>query len=311
MSVISKYKIEHKIRTLAYCAVMENKNKPASFEIDGVEFSHWDFNYRDGWRGSDAWLAVVEISAENYVDAVNGLVGKLFKLIPRISLISQSYIEYISEPFLVHKAGSDVAFLRYTADVRGGGLMFMEREQKALIELLGAKEIPETFYYYWNDAVNATGYSAKLLLMFSAIEALVKKNGQRDWNLINELLGEDLVKDLFGTKGQSNTGLRHRLVHGEYFDGGDHGKNYLELVHKKVIFYFNTKIFSESLISEDVVHPQRHFFGNKKGGNFFLKCKDGSRFFSLKDLLNNFTDGRFSTDGKYEIVSGQQFSTIY
>ncbi|MFH1745320.1 MAG: hypothetical protein ABH881_04105 [bacterium] len=311
MITLNKYKIEHKILTLADCAVMENKDKPASFDIDGIEFSHWDFNFRDGWLKNDAWIVKIEIEASNYVDAINNLWKKLSKIVPRISLLSQSYIEYIFEPFFVYKIGSDVAFLRYTADTMGGGLMFMEKEQKALTELLGEKEIPETFYYYWNDAVNATGYSAKLLLMFSAIEALVKKNGQKDWNLINEILGVDLVKDLFGIKEQSNTGLRHRLVHGEYFDVGDHGKNYLELVHNKVISYFNTKILSEPLISENIVHPQRHFLENKEQGNFFLKYKDGDKSFNLKDLLNNFTDGRFRTDGNYEIVAGQQLNTTY
>lgn len=309
---MNKYKIEHKILTLASCAVMGDKQKPASFDIDGIQFSHWNFNYRDGWIKDDAWLATAEVVEENYIDSMNkGFVNKLYKIIPRISLISQSYISYVNEPFLIHKEGSDAAFLHYTADVCGGGLMFMEKEQEALVELLKAKGIPETFYYYWNDAINATGYSAKLLLMFSAIEALVKKNGQKDWNLINEILGEDLVKDLFGTKEDSSSGLRHRLVHGEYFDGNDHSKNYLELVHKKVISHFNKKIFSKPLISEDVVHPQRHFFGNKRGGNFFLSRKDRSKSFYLKDLLNNFTDGKFSTEGEYEIVPGEQLSISY
>ena len=232
----NKYKIEQKILTLAHCAVMEKKDDPASFEVDDTKFSHWDYNYRDGWL-TDAWLAVATIEAGNYHKAFAEFIKKLARLVPRISLISQSYIEYLSEPFIIHKIGSDTTFFRYTYDTGAVGLMFMEGERKALKILLDNKVIPEAFYYYWNDAVNATGYSAKLLLMFSAIEALVKKNGQKDWNLISEMLGADLVKELFGTKEQSNTGLRHRLVHGEYFGNQDNGKNYLELVHNKVIKY--------------------------------------------------------------------------
>jgi len=263
MSNLNKYKIEHKILTLAHCAVMEKKDNPASFSNDGIEFSHWDFNYGDGWI-TDAWIATATIEAKNYQKAFSVFIKTMSRLVSRISLISQSYIEYLSEPFLIHKIGSNTAFFRYTNDVRAVGLMFMESEQKALTKLLANTEIPEAFYYYWNDAVNAYGYSAKLLLMFSAIEALVKKNGQKDWNLINKILGEDLVKELFGTRKQSNIGLRHRLVHGEYFGNQDQGKNYLELVHNKVIIYFNSKIFLESLIHENVTHPQRHFFGNKQ-----------------------------------------------
>lgn len=310
MSELNTYKIEHKILTLAHCAVMEKKNEPASFDVDGVKFSHWDFNYRDGWL-SDAWIATTTITAVNYVDAINELLKKLAKLIPRIALISQSYIEYISEPFLIHKINSDVIFFRYTTDVRGGGLMFMENEQKALTKLLGAKEIPESFYYYWNDAVNTTGYPAKLLLMFSAIEALVKKIGNKDWTLINKILGEDLVKELFGTKEQPNTGLRHRLVHGEYFSDRDTGKNYLELVHNKVITYFNVSIISEPLIPEKIVHPQRHFFGNKEQGNFVLKRKDGSTAFNLKELLKDFNDNGFRKPENYEFVYDKNLMITY
>lgn len=307
---MNKYKIEHKILALSHCAVMENKEKPASFEVEGVNFSHWDFNYRDGWI-SDAWIATAIIEANNFLDAINELGKRLSRSIPRISLISQSYIEYISEPFLIQKIDNDVIFFRYSADVRGGGLMFMENEQKALNKLLKIKEIPETFYYYWNDAVNVTTYSAKLLLMFSAIEILVKRNKHKDWDLTNKILGEDLVVDLFGTKEKSNTGLRHRLVHGEYFGEEDHDKNYLEKVHNKVISYFNTEIFNEKLIHENVVRPQRNFFGNKEQGNFFLKQKDGGKMFNLKDLLKDFNDNGFRKPENYKFAYDNNLNTTY
>ena len=223
---MKKYKIEHKIFTLADCAVMEKESNPASFGIEGIQFSHWDFNYRDGWVGADAWLATAEVEAKDFLDAINGFRAKLFKLIPRISLISQSYIDFAMEPFIVHDSTSDVVFFEYTEDVKGGGLMFMEDEQKALVLLLERTDIPELFFSYWNDAVNVSGYSAKLLLMFSAIEALVKKDRKKDWALINSILGEDLIKELFEPK----SGLRHRLVHGEYFDARDDKKNYLDRI---------------------------------------------------------------------------------
>lgn len=308
---MKKYKIEHKILTLAHCAVMDKEKKPASFEIEGIEFSHWDFNFRDDCKESDAWIAVAEIETENFIDAINSFRAKLTKLIPRISLICQSYIEFTREPFIVHELSRNIAFFEYSEDVKSGGLMFMEKEREALIELLRHDEIPEPFYYYWNDAVNATGYSAKLLLMFSAIEALVKKDGQKDWELINGILGEDLVRELFGTKLQSNTGLRHRLVHGEYFGGHDNDKNYLELIHKKVISYFNTKVFSKTLIQEDVVDPQRHFFGNKQVGRCIVKRKDGASLFPLKDLLTDFDEHGFGTPERYEHVFDNSIAQSY
>lgn len=307
---MKKYKIEHKILTLAHCAVMDREKKPASFDAEGIEFTHWDFNYRDGWK-TDAWIASSEMETENFLDAINIFRKKLDRLIPRISLICQSYIEFTLEPFLIHDKSKNIAFFKYIEDVNSVGLMFMEKGQEALNELLKHDEIPEAFYYYWNDAVNATGYSSKLLLMFSAIESMVKRSGKKDWTLINNVLGEDLVKELFGTKERPDNGLRHRLVHGEYFGNQDQGKNYLEIIHNKIISYFNTKVFSKSLIQEGVVHPQRHFFGNKQECRAFVKIKDGSNIFSLKDLLSDFSDNGFRNPNKYEHVYDDSLTKTY
>jgi len=265
---------------------MEKKDEPASFEIDGIKFSHWEFNYAEGCK-TDAWIAISTIKAVKFDEAFNEFSKKLSKLIPRISLISQCYNEYISEPFLIHKTDSDTVFFRSIRDIGAVGLMFNEEGREALEILQKNTEIPDEFYYYWKDAVNTTGYSAKLLLIFSAIEALAKKNGKKDWSLIKGILGEDLTSELFE---QSNKGLRHRLVHGEYFHNQDLGKNYLELIHNKVITYFNKEIFSKPLICEYVRNPQRHFWGigNKQECLLFLRRKDGNNSFSLKDLLNEF-----------------------
>lgn len=310
MNIVNEYKIEHKILTLAQCAVMEKKDKPASFDADGVEFSHWDFNYRDGWI-TNAWIANTTIRAENYHKAFGEFINKLSRLVSRISLISQSYIEYLSEPFLIHKISSDIAFFRYTIDVGGGGLMFMEGEQRALKKLLENEEIPESFYYYWNDAVNTIGYSAKLLLMFSSLEAFARKRDKnkfkRSIDFYVNILGDELADEIFAKK----NGLRNRLIHGEYFTGQDPIKNYLDLVHNKIIDYFNAKVFSEILIPSHVAQPQRHFFGNKEGFKSFIKIKNGSNFLNLKDLLQDFSDGKFRTPEKYEFVYDVELNTDY
>lgn len=304
---MNNYKIQHKILTLAECAVMEKQNQPASFSIDGVEFSHWDFSYRDGWI-TNAWLATSYISAKDYHSVCNDFRKRLSKLIPRISLISQSYVDYLLEPFLIHKTGSNKVFFRYTNDVDAVGLMFTEDEQKALNELMKNNVIPEEFYYYWKDAVNTTGYSAKLLLMFSATEALAKRNGRKDWSLMDNILGNNLVKELFGTKAQPNIGLRHRLVHGEYFNKQDQ-KNYLVLVHNKIINYFNKKILSKPLIHENVTNPQRNFFGNKEVCLGLLEKEDGGKSFDLKDMLKDFSVNGFRTPKRYRYVSDKGLDT--
>ena len=178
-----KYKIQHKILTLARNAVIID-GKVSSFCIEDITFSHWDFDYGRGWSG-DASFAESVVEATNFHEACHVFRLKLGKIIPRVSLIIQCFIEFLNEPFIIHKENSDVAFFRYTTDRGSVGLMFMEKEKKALDILLVDIKVPDAFYRYWNDAVNTTGYSSKLLLMFSAIEALVKKDGKKIGKRLN------------------------------------------------------------------------------------------------------------------------------
>ncbi len=296
---MNKYKIEQKILTLAQCAVMENREKPASFEVEKIKFSHWDFDYKEGWRGK-SWVAISVVEAKDYRKAFLEFNKKLSKIISRISLIGQCYVEYFAESFLIHKEGSDIALFRYVQDRRPVGLMFMEKELKALEALLKNSKIKEEFYRYWNDAVNATGYSAKLLLMFSAIEALAKKKNKKDWVLIEKILGKKLEQEIF----RRNTGLRHRLVHGEYFNRKDLKKDYVEMIHKKIIHYFNAEILKNNLISEDIKHPQRHFWGNKEEPlKVFIKKRNKNICFSLVDVLNDLKKNElFKNSDKYKTI---------
>jgi len=270
------YEIQHRIETLAHNAVLDENQAP-SFALLDICFSHWDFNYRDGWS-QNYWLANCRIEASNYNEAYQIFRAKLAEIIPRVALIGQCYIESVFEPFLILRSDSDTAFFRYTRDRRGTGLMFMERELRALVFLLQYPEIPEEFYYYWNDAVNSVGYSSKLLIMFAALDTLVKtREGkhtrEKDWEKLEHILGPELKIELYGTKKDPSDGLRHRLAHGEYFNTDDSTKDYLERVHKKIINYFNDSIFKERLIEENVVHPQRHLFGNKEQCAFFIRTR--------------------------------------
>lgn len=285
---MNNYIIEHKIETLSKCAVNDDVvSTRYSFAVDDITFEPWEFNFRDGIVG-DAWIAKGEISATNLVEAINFFRKKLRKIIPRISLVGQCFIEYQFEPFLAYKTNNEFAYFYYTSDRPATGLMFIEGEKKALGELLATQSILEEFYYYWNDAVNTVGYCPKLLVMCSALESLVKKNGKKDFNLLENILGKELKEELFGTKQNSRQGLRHRLVHAEYFNfPGDSQKNYVEEIHGKVIAYFNTKILSTPLISEQVIHPQRHPFRNRMQWRGFIK-KLMNKPFDLRDVLVEF-----------------------
>lgn len=295
---MNKYKIQHKIVTLAHCAVMDRKENPASFVSEGIDFSHWEFNYADGWL-TDAWLAEELVESDIFIDAINIFRKKLVRIVLRISLISQSYIEFINESFLVHKVNSDLAFFHYIQENKSVGLMFMESEKEALEILLKTNKIPEEFYFYWNDTVNTTGYSSKLLMMFSALEALARNRDKKMFkdkiDLYNTILGKDLAEEIF----TDGTGLRNRLIHGEYLNSKDSGKDYLDLIHKKVISYFNESIIGKKLLAEDVVHPQRHPFGNKSVMRDFIKARNPADF-DLKVLLQDYDENGFRNPQKFE-----------
>jgi len=301
----NKYKIEHKISTLVHCATFKNERKPASFEIDGIDFCHSGFSHTDGWN-KDEWIAKAIFEREDCNDAISKFRMQLFSIIPKISFISQAFIEFRLQPFLAHRYEHPLCFIKYASERKPVGLMFTDKEETALTELVANTEIPREFFLYWNDAVNTSGYSAKLLLIFSAIEAFTKKpNGKPNYKKRELLLGIDLKTEIFGAKGNSKSALRHRLVHGEYFTEKDR-KNYLEVIHKKIISYFNLNILSKPLITEDVKNPQRHPWGNYKSWKGFIERLDNGNQFDLVDILENFENNGIEEPTKYRVVTNEE-----
>jgi len=298
------YRIEHRIETLAENAVRAETLSPA-FDLLDIKFVHWEFNPRDGWM-HNYWLATGNIDASSLDEAFKLHREKLARIVPRVALIGQCYVDSVFQPFLILREDKDVAFFRYVRNTGAVGLMFMDKELKALNQLLENSDVPEEFYYYWNDAVNSMGYSSKLLLMFSAIEALVKirtgpATGQKDWARLEQILGVDLKMELWGEIGASAGAVRHRLVHGEYFRHEDMTKNYVELVHRKIVTYFNDVIFHETLIDDNVVNPQRHLFGNREGWRGFLKADDRAQL-NLRDALADMDRDGINNMERYETV---------
>ncbi len=301
-----KYKIQYRIETLAENAVGAIDAHP-SFVIDGIAFTQWDFNHRDGWI-SDAWLAETEIEASDYKIAHKIFVDKLALVVPRVAFVSQCYTETLGQPFLIVKSNSDIGLFADFFDSGHVGLMFMENQKSALDKLLRSP-IDNAFFYYWNDAVNTIGYAPKLLVMFSAIEALAKKsNGKKDWTLIENILGKDLANEIFEPK----KGLRHRLIHGEYFSQQDfHPKDYVGIIHQQVMSYFNKYILGSNLLSENVINPQRHFFGNKMFSYYFIKPKDNSAHLTLKEVLADFNSSKDRRPTSFEHVYDKDLTANY
>jgi len=290
---MNKYIVEQRIETLAENAIRVDKNYP-KFTLDEVELSQWDFNHRDGWT-SYYWLARSNIYALNYKDAYNEFGRKLAKIVPRLALVAQCYTRSVVQPFLITREEHDYGYLYHVIDREPVGLMFEEHERRALELILRQKDLNNDFFLYWEDAINTLGYAAKLLLMFSALEALSKKN---KWKIIVDILGEDLKEIIF----KRNSGLRQRLVHGEYLKDEDLKENYVEIIHKKVIQYFNTEILKENLITEDIKGPQRHIFDNKLQGKIFIEPKDKTITLDLKTVVDDFNKHSWSKSKKFNLL---------
>src|SRR5437667_12866354 len=97
-----RYRIEQRIETLADNSVMKEGRMEASFSVGQVRFSHWDFDFSRGWL-SDWWLAEASIEGENYKAAFGTFRQDLNRVVPRISLVSQTYIDFLQQPFLIVK----------------------------------------------------------------------------------------------------------------------------------------------------------------------------------------------------------------
>jgi hypothetical protein len=305
-----RYRLEQRIDTLAENAVIKDGRVEAAFVIGQTKYSHWDFDPNRGWP-TDAWLAEASIDAANHNAAFQIFRENLNRVVPRISLVSQTYTDFLPQPLLIVRDGEQVGFFRYIRKKPGVGLLFVESHREALDRLLAETTIPEAFYYYWNDVVNAVGYTPKLLLMCSAIECLTRTGRRKkDWTRIEQILGKELTEELFGTKENSDEGLRNRLTHGEYLGPGDSGKNYVELIHNKIMTYFNEHVLEAPLLDLNVVAPQRHPWGSLEGGSWFLKRKD-QRPLALKSVLADFTKKDVNHLEHHELVYDNSLATTY
>ena len=316
------YRLEQRIHTLAQNCVGRASTPAPEFTTDGVTFSCWLVKESDEWLTHDYWLATTEIDANGYIEAWQIFWKKLAKIVPRICLVSQCYMEYLGQPILILRKDIGVAFVRWVGDRPGAGLMFMDKQHEALELLLKDAEIPDEFFYYWNDATNSTGYAAKLVLMFSAVEVLAKiKQGKMQGKKTNEekkmfygelerILGPELKKELYGTKDDSDSKLRNRLIHGEYFQLEDGQKDNWLILHQRIITYFNDSIFKHKLIHEDVDNPQRHPFGNRDHSRPFLK-PTGNAKLKLIDVVTAIDKGGLDTFADYEVLRSDDYENSF
>ena len=260
------YNIQHKIRVLLGNNANISSSTPGdghSFVVEGVIFASWEKNPRERWR-SGAWLAETHVKAKDLSDAMQQYGAIMSRVVPRIGFVGQAYVNERYGPMLVKRSDKDFAWVRSVVSREATSLDFMDEELQALEVLLKDTSVPDAFYYYWNDAVNTVGYTGKLMLMLGAIDSFAVRGRRRATRV--KILGDELADELYA----DGAGLRNRLIHGEYLNDTD-GKNYVELIHKKVLDYFNKDIVGKDLLELDIVQPQRHFDGNYEDARLFIR----------------------------------------
>lgn len=304
------YLVQKRIHTLLEY-VIHNEAVLSPFTRKDIRFSSWEPDFSTAWR-SRFWLTECDIESVNFTEAWKVFQGSLTEVVSRIAFVGQAYHTDLAQPYLIRKTDSEIAYFRYSQDRSPVPLGFSHEELRSLDALLNDATVPDEFYLYWNDAINALGYTAKLLLMFAALEALFEKgsrNNSEYYSRIQTVFGADLKKELFGTPEDSGkSGLRQRLVHGEHLSEKD-TKNYVEVIHKHIIRYFNANLLHDSPIDENIVSPQRHPYGNLEGWQGFIRSEAGAPL-SLKAVVAAF-DADANNPAGYEIVPPDERPQIY
>ena len=304
MFMAYRYTIEQRIHTLAKNFVGIESGSEDKFEADGVTFQRWSQDMSETWK-NPYWTATAEIDGASFLVAWQSLWDRLSKSVPRICTVSQCYTEFLGQPLFIVRADLNLAFGRWTFQRGDNGLMFWAAQLKAFNLLMDDPRIPDEFFWYWSDATNSTGYASKLMLMLSAVETLVNEpaiNGrpQKDYTKLEAILGPELKKEFWGEKGDSFDALRHRLAHGRYFAPRNAKKDYMNLLHQKVIAYLNDTILGEKLITEDITQPQRHPTESRDESHFYLRARTNAPL-TLRSVAIDL-DKSFENPENYEYV---------
>lgn len=314
---MNQYDIQHKIKALAKIDEdYSGASIKAEFFIDNLCFRQWDCTEQDGSIG-DAWIVQTQIEAENSVDAYVVLVQKLNEILPRICFVSQCFLDFGHESFLILKKNNNpdnvFAFKRFD-ETKGGGLSFGKQEETAVKKLKGY-QYPQVFKFL-QESINTTNYYARTALMLAALEAMsgevqamscncenAKKRLTYNRNEMKKILNDDeLVDSLFGSGG-----IRHKLFHGNIKDfESAFPEDYFSKIHKAIIRYFNN-LYSVK-ITEDAKDVPRDFIIKSE---IFLPLK-AKGFVSLQDVVKTFCENLYYPGqkvGNFEVLGRDKLSS--
>src|SRR2546430_1201280 len=98
------YRLEQRIHTLAKNFVGSEAMTAPEFTADKVTFSSWQRQPSMGIWANVYWLATAEIDGRDYREAWQLFWDKLSKSLPRICVVSQCYMEHLSQPLFIGRA---------------------------------------------------------------------------------------------------------------------------------------------------------------------------------------------------------------
>lgn len=315
---MNRYYIEHKIKTLAECW--------EPFEYKEFHFKHWNFTIQDGCKG-EAWVVSKEVEAADVIDAVNSFRKDLRPIVARIGYVSQCYTTMEWQPWIVEKLNdnNEKNFLcLYSKEDNPVGLHFDSKEIESLKKL---EAFDDKIFAYLNES-NLSGTNlTNTAMLIVALEGLAgEKNIEDACPHCGEKVGkrksldkdkakaivqdQSLYESIFGY----GVGIRNLLFHGKVSDPVSliPHKNVNELLLRKINKYFNTEVGTRIDPLEEVVHPQRHFFGNFSSSYRWLSLKDKNDEVSLRDIMEDFDkDGNLLMEKCFSIRGDEEFVRSY
>ncbi len=275
-----RYFIQHTASTLAEFLFVINwiyKENPEII-IDWYKITQSNQDVFDSIKEEKFWIVEKEIFAENWIQARNIFIREFFPIANKLWVISQCYLNFLWESYIVQKLSHNPKRIFYCYDVNyvePVWLVFWKNELDSFGILSNHTKTNSTLdlaFIYLQASNNTVWWYARIMLLFATLETLAWKleKVDKDWeeyttynkSEMSRILWNKYFNDLFW-KGW----LRHKINHwddisrffskmsGEQID-------YLAEVYKKIIDYINT--IYDVKINTSIVLPQRHPFGNKE-----------------------------------------------
>lgn len=287
---MNTYSISRGINTILNIRNFAGNPTPSDeFEIDGIVFKEVD---------QSLWLSIGAVEWVNFKKAFEGYYKKFVSLCNEITLMGQCYFEYSTQPILIDKVNKswnhkNIIAYRHIMKKPWVGLSLMDKELKLITSNTERAYLNHTFLVYWNAMVNTTGFPARILVMFAAIDALFKTSWfERKPDFRKKVFGEDLASYLY----KWEMAYRNRMVHGDYLFEDDK-KNIETVIYEKMIEYINGVISWWKI--KNIKNPPRHPSENYLWGWNVIEAKSPLNY----DLLsNNFT---------YEALETDLYCTLY